>query len=222
MSIFDKIANTFKGAVNDAIDSTADAGRDARQIVRDLEDEIGKVEQAMLDVRAENEVLKQKGAKQSAEVTKWADAAGKAVKASDDGLARECLTKKAAAVTLLNTYTEQLAKFEPTVKQLNTHLVDLRTKKEELANRTDLIAARSGMADAQTKAATVISGIGGNSRINDFDKLEEQVAKKEARANAATGMADEVSGKSLEDRVAALGGTNIDDELAALKAAHAQ
>jgi len=221
MSIFEKIARAVKGTVNDALDKTADAGRDARQIVRDLEDQIGHVQQAMLDVRAENEVLKQKNTKQQAEVDKWANAAAKAVKAGDDNLARECLTKKSEANTLLQTYTDQLAKFQPTVDQLNKHLADLVAKKE-LANRTDLIAARSEMADAQTKAATVISGIGGSSAIADFDKLEDQVAKKEARANAATEMADEQTGKSLDDRVAALGNTSIDDELAALKAAHAQ
>ena len=221
MSLFEKIARTFKGVVNDAVDNTADAGRDARQIVRDLEDQIGKVEQAMLDVRAENEVLKQKRDKQQAEVNKWLTAATKAA-ATDDNLALECLTKKAAATALLQTYTDQLAKFEPTVNQLNQHLLDLRAKKNDLADRTDLIAARSEMADAQTKAATAMSGIGGGSLVTDFNTLEEQVAKKEARAAAAVGMSDEITGKSLEDRVAALGNTSIQDELAALKAHPAQ
>lgn len=221
MSIFEKISNTLKGVVNDAIDKSADAGRDARQIVRDLEDQIGKVEQAMLDVRAESEVLKQKRDAQQAEVDKWAGASAKAVKAGDDDLARECLIKKASATALLQTYTDQLAKFEPTVKQLNQHLLDLRAKKNDLADRTDLIAARSEMADAQTKAATAMSGIGGSSLVSDFDKLEGQVAKKEARASAAIGMSDEITGKSLDTRVAALGNTSIDDELAALKATHA-
>jgi phage shock protein A len=222
MSIFEKLSHTFRGVVNDALDKSADAGRDARQIVRDLEEQIGKVEQAMLDVRAENEVLKQKRDKQQTEVDKWVTASTKAVNAGDDGLARECLTKKAAAVTLLQSYKDQLAKFEPTVQQLNQHLLDLRAKKNELADRTDLIAARSEMADAQTKAATAMSGIGGGSLISDFDKLEEQVAKKEARATAATNMSDEISGKSLDDRVAALGNTSINDELAAMKAARLQ
>lgn len=219
MSFLEKISRTISGLLNDAAESTSDAGRDARQIVREMEEKIQEVENAVLNVKAEHNIMQQKQEKQAAEVTKWANAATKAVAAGDNGLARECLEKKATANDALSLTNASLDKFGPTVKSLTDQLAKLRAKKDEMAGRTDMIAARSSMAEAQETAATVISGIGGSGAAEDFEKLENDVAKKEARAQAAMGMANDASGQDLEDRVSALGSTSIDDELAALVAA---
>lgn len=219
MSLLEKISNIIKGALNDAVDSAADAGRDARQIARDLKEQIQTAEQAMLDVSAEHALMAQKVAKDLEEVKRWTDAAQRSVDKSDDNLARDCLVKKADANKLLQTHQAQLEKYTPSVAQLKAHLNDLRVQLADIESRTDLIVARSEMANAQEHAATIISGIGGNNRLEEFNRLEQSVDKKEARANAATALADERSGKSLNDRVAALDSSNIDDELAALKAA---
>ncbi|WP_199031394.1 PspA/IM30 family protein [Ralstonia sp. ASV6] len=90
---------------------------------------------------------------------------------------------------------------------------------DDYAQRTELIEARSQVAKAQETAAAVITNIGSTRNLaNDFGKLEDGVLKQEARAAAATRIADQDSGKSLQDRVDALGkATSIDDRLAALK-----
>jgi len=218
MAFFKKLMNMVKGVANDTLDAASDPGRDARQVVRDLEDQLDKANQAMLDVRAQNEVLKAKRAVAAADVDKWADAARKAMVAGDEGLARECLEKKVSAKGTMDAYQAQLDNFDPTVKHLQEQIASLQAKKEDLANRTDLIVARSEVADAEVKAATTLAGIGASSSAADFSKIEDSVLRREARAKAASGMADEKTGKSLEDRVAKLSKTGIDDELAALKA----
>lgn len=218
MSLLEKLMRTVKGVANDAVDATSDPARDARQIVRDLDEQIGKAAQAMLDVRAEHEVLKSKRDHQTEEVTKWVNAAKKAVTAGDDSLARECLAKKQTADTQLQSYQSELDKFEPTVKEINEHISQLHTQRESLESRTDIIAARSEIAHAQEKVAVVIGGIGKSSAMDDFNALEDKVLKQEARAHAATDVMNERTGASLDARVAALGNTSIDDELAALKA----
>ena len=215
----DTITRTLSGLVNDAADATKDPSRDARQIIREMETQITDVENAMLNVKAEHEMLKQKKTTHEAEVTKWTNAATKAVSAGQDDLARECLGKKATAKKSLDAVSTSLVSFDATVKEMTDKLADLRAKKDDMESRKDMIAARSIMAEAQETAATVISGIGGNSAAADFDQLEDDVAKKEARAKAAMGMANDANGNDLENRVAALGNTSIDDELAAMKAA---
>jgi phage shock protein A len=214
---FERLGRAIKGVANDTLDSMADPGRDARQITRDLEEKITQAEEALLDVRGEYELLRSKRGQAAKEVEKWDAAARRALAAGDESLAKECLAERKRAQKELDGYAEQLGRFEPTVLEIEERLRGLRSKKEELERRADLIEARTAVAESQEKAAKILGGVGDESLLNDFQKLEDQALKQEARANAASRMSDERTGKSLEDRLQALGQSAIDDDLAALK-----
>jgi phage shock protein A len=216
MSIIDKLIHKIKGAANDALDATQDLGADARQSVRDLEENLSKAESALVDVRAEAELLKGKREKAAAEVAKWLQAATNAA-GKDDGLARECLAKKLTASTQLASIEAEISKLQPTVVGIESHIADLRSRKDSLANQADMIGVRANVAEVEMKAAAILGGIGGKGV--DLAATEEALAKKEAKAKAATAVINERSGASLEARVAALNAApSIEDELAALKA----
>ena len=216
MSFLDRVIHSIKGAANDALDSAQDLGANARQSVRELEENLTKAEGALVDVRAEAELLKGKRAKAAAEVEKWLQAATNAA-GKDDGLARECLAKKQAAAAQLATIDAEISKFQPTVTGIEAHIADLRSRKDSLANQADLIGVRSDVADVELKAAAILGGIGGKGV--DLAATEDALAKREAKAKAATAIIGERSGSSLEARVAALNAApSIEDELAALKA----
>lgn len=53
MSLFDSISRTIKGLLNDAADSVQDPSRDARQIVRELDDSIGRAENSLIEIEAQ-------------------------------------------------------------------------------------------------------------------------------------------------------------------------
>ncbi len=216
MSLFDRILHTVKGKANDTLDAHQDLGADARQSVRDLEENLRQAESALVEVRAEGELLKGKREKADTEVNKWL-AAAKNAAGKDDGLARECLAKKQSAATALATIDAEIARFQPTVDGLEKHINDLRSKKDSLSNQADLIGVRSDVADAELKAATILGGVGGDGP--NLKSTEDALAKREAKAHAALNITKERSGEDLESRVAALSATSsIDDELAALKA----
>jgi len=216
MSFFDKLLHSVKGAANDALDAHQNLGADARQSVRDLEENLNKAEGALVEVRAEAELLKGKREKAVAEVGKWLQAATNAA-GKDDGLARECLAKKATAASALATIDAEIAKFQPTVDGIEQHIAEMRAQKESLANQADLIGVRSDVADVEMKAATILGGVGGTTV--SLQGAEDALAKKEAKAHAAAAIVSEHTGASLEARVAALNaGPSIEDELAALKA----
>ncbi|WP_425953280.1 PspA/IM30 family protein [Ralstonia pseudosolanacearum] len=219
MSILDRIGRFLAGTANDAIDKLAEPGRDARQIVRELEDQITKANSSLLDAEAEYEVLRAKKEAADADAAKWQGSAENAMKAGDESLARECLVKVEDAEKLANGYASTVENFEKTLKDLRARIQDLKNRKDNYAQRTDLIEARSHVAQAQETAAAAITDIGSTSNLaTDFSKLEDGVLKKEARAAAATRMADQDSGKSLQDRVDALGKTSsLDERMAALK-----
>ena len=50
MSLFDSITRTVKGLLNDAADTMQDPSRDARQIVRELDDSIAKAENSLIEM----------------------------------------------------------------------------------------------------------------------------------------------------------------------------
>lgn len=216
MSLFDRILHTVKGTANDALDAHQNLGVEARQSVRDLEENLRKADEALVEVRAESELLKGKREKAQAEVTKWLTAATNAA-GKDDGLARECLVKKQAAAAQLATIDAEIAKFAPTVTGIENHIAQMRAQKDGLSNQADLISVRSEVADVELKAAAILGGIGGTSV--SLAGAEDALARKEAKAHAATAVLGERTGDSLEARVAALNaGPSLEDELAALKA----
>jgi phage shock protein A len=216
MSFFDKLLHSVKGAANDVLDSHQDLGASARQSVRDLDEQLVKAEAALVDVRAEAEVLKGKREKAAGEVTKWLNAATNAA-GKDDGLARECLAKKQAAAAQLATIDTEIGKFAPTVQGIEAHIRDMRAQKDSLSNQADLIGVRSEVANVEMRAAEILGGVGGTTV--SLAGAEEALARKEAKAHAATAIIGERSGSSLEARVAALNAApSIEDELAALKA----
>jgi len=218
MSIFDRIVHTLKGTVNDALDSTQNIGTEVRQTVRDLDEQLNKAEGALVEVRAQNELLKGKRDAAQKEVDKWLSAA-KSAAGKDDALAMECLGKKAVASEKLASLETEIAKFQPTVDSITKQIGELRAQKEGMANQADVISVRSDVADVQLKTAKIMGGVGGSSAETSFANLQESLAKKEARANAAASIVQERTGESLEARVAALNKPDMAAELEALKSA---
>ena len=215
MSLFGKLFNSATAAANDVVDAHQNLGANARQSVRDLDAQLQQADSALIDVRAEAEVLKGKKEKAEAEVAKWLQAATNAA-GKDDGLARECLAKKAQAKTALDAIVAAINKFQPTVTALETRITELRNQRDGLSNQADLIGVRSEVADVEMKAATILGATGATTSLAS---QEDALTRKEAKAHAATSIVADRSGESLEARVAALTtGPSIDDELAALKA----
>ena len=202
MSLLGKLFHSLTGSANDALDAHQNLGANARQSVRELDAQLQEADSALINVRAEAEILK--GKKENAE-------AGK-----DDSLAKECLVKKSSASSALDVIIYSINKFQPTVTALETRIDQLRSQRDGLSNQADLIGVRSEVADVEMKAATILGATGVSTSLAS---QEDALTRKEARAHAATSLVADRSGESLEARVAALTtGPSIDDELAALKA----
>lgn len=217
-SIFERMTRTLKGLTNDALDAVSDPGRDARQIARDLEAQIQDAESALLDVRAEYTLMVSAKQKNEAEMARWLQLARQALEGGDDNLAKECLARKQDFSEQLADQVEQLARYEPSMHALEDKISELKKQHRQMEQQIDLLTARGHLASAQEKAATTLSGIGHSSLKADFDKLEAQVSRKEARAQAATEISTQQSGDDLESRVRQLQQDHsVDDELAELK-----
>lgn len=131
MSILDRISRLLAGTANDALDKLADPGRDARQIVRELDDQIGKANSSLLDAEAEYVLLRGKKDAADADASKWQGSAERALSGGDEGLARECLAKVEQAEKLASGYSATVADFEKTLADLRTRIQDLKHRKDD-------------------------------------------------------------------------------------------
>ncbi|MGI4860521.1 MAG: PspA/IM30 family protein [Janthinobacterium lividum] len=218
MSLFDSISRTLKGLLNDAADSVQDPSRDARQIVRELDESIGRAENAMIEIQAQLSNQRSKRDLADDKARKYADGALRALKGADEGLAREALAAQSNAEAERDALGAELAKLEPSLDQLKTQIADMRKRRDDLRSRTNILSAKQEIANAKDVAATALGGIGGKDLSADFGRMEEKVNLANARSDARLGSIDQASGKSLDDRLASIDkGPSVEDRLAALK-----
>lgn len=223
MNLLSKLVTQIKGLVNDAQEASEDVGSIARQSVRDMEVEIAEVEQAQVGIIAEQNVLLAKIEAANGNIEKFANYAQRAVAKGDDALARSALADKGKATQERDILQQQADKFAPSVVAVQEKLDQLRQRRDEMARDTSLIEARSSVAAAQDRAATILGGVGSSeSASKTFDRLNDKVQAAEARASAKTQIAAQKDGSLEANKYASLNdaATSVDDELAAMKAAH--
>ena len=219
--LLSRIFKQLTGAAHDAVDAAEDVGRTARQTVREIENEIGKVEEAQVGVQAEYNMLQHRITEGQAEVDQYQGYAKQALAQGNEDLARSAIADRQAAEARLNVLKEQAAKFKPDLDKLNAALAELREKRDQMQRDTSLIEARSSVAEARSTAANVLGGIGGHeSAAKTFDSLNAKVARAEAEADARTQIADSKSAADPSKKYASLNTTkpSVEDELAALRA----
>lgn len=219
---FKKMISQIKGIANDSIDAVEDVGRSARQTVRELSADIQSAEEGLVSVQAEYNLMLAKRDTAQRNVDQYLEYAKKAVAQGNTALASEALTDKNKAILVLVSYQKQIDEFHPTLEKLKEHIAVLRERQDAMDRNTSLIVARSAVADAQDRAATIIGDIGNsNSESQTFERLETKVAKQEATAQAKMQMAQDKQNKKPENKYSELDDvvsvTSVQDELAELQ-----
>jgi len=218
MSLLDSISRTVKGLLNDAADTVQDPSRDARQIVRELDDSIAKAENSLIEIEAQVATQQSKRDVAAEKAKKYEDGAKRALQSGDEALAREALGAQANAETERDALAAELVTLVPSVDHLKQQIDDMRQRRNELNSRSNILQAKQQIATAKDVAATALGGIGGKNLSEDFQKLEDKVQLSNARSDARLNSADQKSGKALEDKLAVLTrGPSVEDRLEALK-----
>ncbi len=161
MSLFDSISRTLKGLLNDAADSVQDPSRDSRQIVRELDESIGRAENSLIEIQAQVATQQSKRDVAADKAKKYEDGAKRALQSGDEALAREALGAQATAEAERDALTKELSTLEPSVAQLKSQIEDMRSRRNDLNARSNILQAKQQIAEAKDVAATALGGIGG-------------------------------------------------------------
>jgi len=232
MGIFDRMGKVISSNVNALLDKAEDPKKSLDLIVEEMKDQIRAAKKEMVEGVAAEKVLRKKVEDLDAEVEKWDRRAELALKADDEKLAREALVQKKRVVAERDRAEALRAEQRSAVLSMKAELERMEAKHQELTVKKGTLAAQI----KQARAGGGAEGLGGKSSgsaFDDFrrmeDQIEGQVAEVAAQREIDEAMRDgRMAADDLEAKFAALeggargvggkaGGTDVDDELAALK-----
>jgi phage shock protein A len=185
------------------------------QSIIDMQEDLVQLRQAVAQAMAALKRQEQQYAQAQTQATEWERRAMLALQKGDENLAREALNRK-------KTHSDSVAALKPAFDQqtaqvelLKKNLVALEGKISEAKTKKEMLKARVQSAKAQENLNNMLGKINTNSASAAFERMEERVMMAEAKASATA----ELGMDNLEAQFAVLeSGSDVDDELAALKA----
>src|SRR5207253_2063959 len=210
----------IKSNINDLITKAEDPEKMLTQVLIEMQQQLVEAKKAVAIAIADEKKLQKQYTAETDKGKEWERKAMVAVRAGDDGLARQALGRKNEHETIAEQYQQQWLSQKQAVEKLKDALRLLNNKIEEAKRKKNILIARKKRAEAQQQIASTMQGLGDTSAFDTFDRMSERVALMEAEAEAGAELAGARSGDPLESKFMALeaGGGGDDDALSELKA----
>jgi phage shock protein A len=235
MGIFDRMGKVISSNVNALLDKAEDPKKSVDLIVEEMKDQIRAARKELVEAVAAEKVLRKKVDELDADTEKWERRAELALKAGDEALAREALVQKKRVVGERDRAEALRAEQRAAALNMKRELERMEAKQQELEARKGTLAAQM----RQAKGGGGAEGLGargtGTGAFAEFRRMEDKIEGQVAEVAAAREVDDALrqggmSDADLESKFAQLeggggggrsgdkpGGSEIDDELAALK-----
>ncbi len=218
MGIFARLARLIKSNINALISSAEDPEKMLNQLVRDMTEQYSEAKRQVASAIADEKRLARKIETEAEHATQWEKKAMLAVRAGDDGLAKEALLRRKEHDEHAAQYRKQWQQQKAAVDQLRLALKALNNKIEEAKRKKALLIARQKRAEAQRQIHDTMAGLKNASAFSAFEEMEERVNQLEAQAEASEELAGEFTGDTLDAKFRELEvGGGAEDELLALK-----
>ncbi len=218
MGIFARLARLIKSNLNDLISRSEEPEKMLNQIVIDMNTQLIEAKKQVAVAIADEKKLAKQTEQEAANTAEWERRAMMAVRAGDDKLAKEALSRKKEHAQLVEAYRTQWDKQKKAVDQLKLALRALNSKIEEAKRKKNLLIARKKRAEAQKAIQETMSGLKNASAFEAFDQMSSKIDQIEAEAEAGAELAEEYSGDVLKQKFDNLEMTaGADEDLLALK-----
>ncbi|CAN5827473.1 PspA/IM30 family protein [soil metagenome] len=220
MGIFSRLGTLIKSNINDLITKAEDPEKMLSQVLMEMQHQLVEAKKAVAVAIADEKKLQKQYAAETDKGKEWERKAMVAVRAGDDGLARQALARKQEHETISSQFQQQWVSQKSAVEKLKDALRLLNNKIEEAKRKKNILIARKKRAEAQQQIANTMQGLGDTSAFDTFDRMAERIQLMEAEAEAGAELAGELSGGDLESKFHALeaSGASDDDALSELKA----
>ncbi|MGV0104794.1 PspA/IM30 family protein [Nostoc sp. DSM 114167] len=215
MGLFDRIKRVVSSNLNDLVNKAEDPEKMLEQAILEMQEDLVQLRQGVAQaIAAQKRSEKQYNDAQN-EINKWQRNAQLALQKGDENLARQALERKKTYTDSSTSLKASLDTQSTQVDTLKRNLIQLESKISEAKTKKEMLKARITTAKAQEQLEGMVRGMNTSSAMSAFERMEEKVLMQEARAQAG----QELAGADLESQFARLeGSSDVDDELAALKA----
>ena len=221
MGILTRFKDIMAANINALLDKAEDPEKMIDQCLRNLNDDLGKVKSETATIMAEEQRAKREVDECKEEIAKMQNYAIRALEANNEGDAKKFLEEKARLSSKLTGLTEAY----DAAKANAAHMRDMHDKLvadiNELESRKETIKAKLAVAKTQERINKLSDSVtSANSSIASFEKYEELANKKldEANAMAELNKGSDSNIRDLAAKYASGSNSDIDAELAALKA----
>jgi len=220
MGIFSRLGTLIKSNLNDLISKAEDPQKMLNQIVVDMQNQLVEAKKQVAVSIADQKRLEKQRDDQVELSKEWERKAMLAVRAGDDGLAREALRRKGEHDHQLGEFAKQADLQKQAVDKLKEQLRTLNDKIEEAKRKKNILIARQKRAEAQRAIQETMRGLSDTSAFDTFERMAQRVDQIEAEAEAYGELGGELTGDTLQQKFKALesGGVGSDMALAELKA----
>lgn len=222
MGILARFKDIMSSNVNALLDRMEDPAKMADQLLRQLNDDLGKVKAETAGIIADEKRAQRELDECTQEVAKLQTYAEKAVMQGNDEDAKTFLRKKAQyaekQASLQKAYDLSHENAEK-MRQMHDKLV---SQIDELNARRDAVKAKVAVAKAQERVNKIGASVGSaQANLSAFDRMEAKADKMLDTAEAtaelnASGIDSDLD--ALKSKYSADDAASVDDELAALKA----
>lgn len=214
MSLLERVGTLIRANINDLLDRAEDPEKMIKQIILDMQNQLIQVKTQVAASIADEQKLYQRYLQNQEEADKWQKKAELAVTKGEDELAKEALSRRNSYQSVADGFKVQYEEQKKQVEVLKSALEKLEAKIEEAERKKDLLIARSRRAEAERKIHETMAGIDTSGAFEGFERMEEKVLEREARAKAAA----ELDTDTLEEKFAALEQeSDLDRQLEELK-----
>ncbi len=220
MGILTRFKDIMSSNINALLDKAEDPEKMIDQCLRNLNSDLGKVKAETASIMAEEQRAKRVLDECNDEINKMQTYAIKALEAGNEADARKFLEQKASLTSKQGSLQEAYNLAHSNAAHMREMHDKLVGDINELESRRDIIKGKLAVAKTQERinkmGASVASA---NDSIASFKKYEDMADKALDKANAMAELNNSSADRTLEDlKDKYASSSNIDDELAALKA----
>lgn len=215
-NLFKRINDVITANINDLIDRVEDPEKMIKQIIQEMEENLGRAKEGVVDAIASEKKLRQDVESHRSQSAEWQEKARTALQSGDEELARSALIRKQEHDKVLKSLEPAYRSASNTSAALKDQLRALEAKLDEAKRKRSSLVARQRAAEAShgmTKmGATFEQGLAAQA---DFTRMEDRVADMEARTEAINEVyADDSVDQQFADMEVE---REVDAELEALK-----
>jgi phage shock protein A len=197
MGIFSRLGTLIKSNINDLITKAEDPEKMLSQVLLEMQQQLVEAKKAVAIAIADEKKLQKQYTAETDKSKEWERKAMVAVRAGDDNLARQALSRKQEHENISSQFQQQWVAQKQAVEKLKDALRLLNNKIEEAKRKKNILIARQKRAEAHKRIQETMSSIGDKSVFETFERMTEQIEHEERKLIAAAEVHEDLSGDTL-------------------------